>query len=81
MPPSFYRHMNKYREVIDFASKIDADSYICAGWEFLETYVDPGPLGKGPTTIIYRLGWPRRAGEPVRPEIEDSPLGPGPSAN
>ena len=74
--------MNKYREVIDFGSKIDADKYIRAGWEFIDTHVEPFQ-GRGQTVLIYRVGWRRDAGEPVEPpKVGDSlDLDPGPSAN
>ena len=81
MPHSFKPDMNKHSKVIELRGKSNADNYIRAGWELIETYAALGPLGRGQTTLTYRLGWPRGAGEPVRPEIEDSPLEPGPSAN
>jgi hypothetical protein len=82
MPPSFYPHMNKYREVIDFGSKIDADNHIRAGWELIDTHAE-SPPGGGQTILIYRVGWRRDAGEPVEPpKVGDSlDLDPGPSAN
>jgi len=82
MPHSFYPHMNKYREVIDFGSKIDADNHIRAGWELIDTHAEIFP-GRGQTILIYRVGWRRDAGEPVEPpKVGDSlDLDPGPSAN
>lgn len=82
MPHSFYRHMNKYREVIDFASKIDADNYICAGWELIDTHAERFQE-RGQTILIYRVGWRRDAGEPVEPPKVGSPLDldSGPLAN
>jgi hypothetical protein len=74
--------MNKYREVIDFGSKIDADNHIRAGWELIDTHAEIFP-GRGQTILIYRVGWRRDAGEPVEPpKVGDSlDLDPGPSAN
>lgn len=82
MPHSFYPHMNKYREVIDFGSKTDADNYIRAGWELIDTHVEP-VQGGNQTILIYRVGWRRDAGEPVEPPKVGSPLDldSGPSAN
>jgi len=74
--------MNKYREVIDLGSKIDADNHIRAGWELIDTHAEIFP-GRGQTILIYRVGWRRDAGEPVEPpKVGDSlDLDPGPSAN
>lgn len=74
--------MNKYREVIDFVSKIDADDYIRAGWELIDTHAERSQ-GRGQTVLIYRVGWRRDAGEPVEPPRVGDPLDldPGPSAN
>ncbi len=82
MPHSFYPHMNKYREVIDFVSKIDADNYIRAGWELIDTHAER-LQERGQTILIYRVGWRREAGEPVEPPKGGSPLDldSGPSAN
>ena len=74
--------MNKYREVIDFGSKNEADNYIHAGWELIDTHAEIFP-GRGQTVLIYRVGWRRDAGEPVEPPKIGDPLDldPGPSAN
>ena len=82
MPHSFYPHMNKYREVIDFVSKIDADNYIRAGWELIDAHAERSQE-RGQTILIYRVGWRREAGEPVEPPKAGSPpdLDSGPSAN
>ena len=80
MPHSFYHHMNKYREVIDFDSKIDADNYIRAGWELIDTHVETF-LGPSQNVLIYRVGWRRNSGNPVRPDIEGRSLDAEPSAN
>jgi len=58
-----------------------ADNYLRAGWEVLGIYAGLSPLGKGQTTLTYRLGWSHGTGEPVRPEIDERQLEPGPSAN
>ena len=65
--------MNKYREVIDFGSKIDADNYIRAGWELIDTHAESFP-GRGQNILIYRVGWRRDAGEPVEPPKVGDPL-------
>ena len=82
MPHSFYPHINKYREVIDFDSKIDADNYMREGWELIDTHAETFE-GLGQTILIYRVGWPRDAGEPVEPPKVGDPLDLdlGPSAN
>jgi hypothetical protein len=74
--------MNKYREVIDFVSKIEADHYIRAGWELIDTHAERSQ-GRGQSILIYRVGWRRDAGEPVEPPKAGDPLDldPGPSAN
>jgi hypothetical protein len=64
--------MNKYREVIDFGSKIDADTYIRAGWELIDTHNEPFP-GRDESLVVYRVGWRRDAGEPVEPPTVDHP--------
>lgn len=81
MPHSFYPHMNKYREVIDFGSKIAADKYIRADWELIDTHAETFQ-GRGQPTPIYRVGWRRDAGEPVEPPKVSDPLNfdRGPSA-
>jgi hypothetical protein len=66
LPRSFYPHMKKYREVIDFGSKMDADNYMREGWELIDTHAETFE-GRGQTILIYRVGWPRDAGEPVEP--------------
>ena len=71
----------KYSKVIDLRGKHNADNYLRAGWEFIWTYAGLGPLGRGQTTLTYRLGWPRGTGEPIRPEIYEHQLERGPSAN
>ena len=73
--------VSKYRKVIEFGSKVNADAYIAAGWELIETRAEPFILGK--TIIVYRVGWPDGAGEPVNPTTDDDlrDLEEGPSAN
>ena len=73
--------MSKHCNVIEFGSKTNADSYIAAGWELIETRAEPFALGR--TIIVYRVGWPDGAGEPVMPPTDDDLLGlkEGPSAN
>ena len=73
--------MNTYSQVIEFGTKANADTYIAAGWEFIETRAETFILGR--TIIIYRVGWPKENGKPVTPPTEDdlSGLEEGPSAN
>ena len=82
MTPSLYPYVNKYREVIDFSSKMDADNYIRAGWELIDTHAETVE-GHGQTILVYRVGWRRDAGEPVEPpQVGDPPdLDPDPSAD
>jgi hypothetical protein len=47
--------MNEHSKVIEFGSKANADSYIAAGWEPIETRAEPFVLGK--TIIVYLVGW------------------------
>ena len=73
--------MNKYSKVIEFGTKANADTYILAGWELIETRAEPFILGR--TIIIYRVGWSRDNGKPVLPLTDDdlSGLEEGPSVN
>jgi len=73
--------ISKYSKVIEFGSKANADSYIPAGWELIETRAEPFILGR--TIIVYIVGWPDGAGEPVLPLTDDDlrDLQEGPSAN
>lgn len=82
MPHSFYPLVNKYREVIDFSSKIDAENYIRAGWELIDTHTEL-VSGQAQNIRIYRVGWRRSAGEPVEPPRIGGPIdsAPDPSAD
>jgi hypothetical protein len=73
--------MGKYNKVIEFGSKANADSYVAAGWDLIETCAEPFALGR--TIIVYRVGWPDGAGEPVMPPTDDDlfDLKEGPSTN
>jgi hypothetical protein len=64
-----------YSHVIDLRGKHNVDNYLRVGWEFMGTYAGLAPLGRGQTTLTYRLGWPRGAGEPVKPEIDEQQIG------
>ena len=84
MPHSFKPDMSKHSRVIDTASKKQVDNYLRVGWELLETYTGQHPsASKGQTIIMYRIGWPKDAGEPIEPPDDSDPLKyePGPSAN
>ena len=73
--------INKYSKVIEFGSKANADCYIAVGWELIETRAEPFALGR--TIIVYIVGWPDDAGDPVMPPTDDDllDLEEGPSAN
>lgn len=73
--------MNKYSRVIEFGSKANANRYIATGWELIETRAEPFALGR--TIIVYHVGWPADAGEPVTPPTDDDllDLEEGPSVN
>jgi len=66
--------MSKHSKVINFGSKADADNYVRAGWELINTHAEQGPSGRGQTVIVYRVGWPLGAGEPVEPPLEGDPM-------
>jgi hypothetical protein len=61
--------MSKHSKVIEFGSKANVDIYIAAGWELIETSAEPFALGR--TIIVYRVGWPSGAGDPVMPPTDD----------
>ena len=73
--------MGKHSRVIEFGSKRNADNYIAAGRKLIETRAEPFILGR--TIIVYIVGWPHGAGEPVTPPADDDlrDLEEGPSAN
>jgi hypothetical protein len=56
-----------YSKLIDFSLKENADNYIQAGWELIETrtYL----IGDDAAILAYRLGWPRNAGNPIEPPV------------
>jgi hypothetical protein len=58
MPHTFEPDKSKHSSVIDLYGKNNADNYVRAGWELIETYADLSPAGMGQTTLVYRLGWP-----------------------
>ena len=66
--------MNEHSKVIEFGSKANADSYIAAGWELMETRSGQN---------YYLLTSGLDAGEPVRPPTDDDlrDLRERPSAN
>lgn len=73
--------MNVYSRVIEFGTKANADNYVAAGWELIETRAEPFILGR--TIIIYRVGWPFDNVQPIMPATADdlSGLEEGPSVN
>jgi hypothetical protein len=56
-----------YSKFIDFSLKENTDNYIQAGWELIEarTYL----IGEDAAILIYQLGWPRNAGNPIEPPV------------
>ena len=48
--------VSKHSKVIEFGSKANADSYIAAGWELIETRSEPLALGR--TIIVCIVEWP-----------------------
>lgn len=73
--------MNAYSRVIEFGTKANADNYVAAGWELIETRAEPFILAR--TIIIYRVGWPFDNVQPIMPPTADdlSGLEEGPSVN
>jgi hypothetical protein len=72
MPGPWKPDMKKYRYVKAFGLKANADNYVKAGWEFIETRTDL--IGNDAAIVTYRVGWLRANGEPVfPPEIEEDP--------
>ena len=62
--------MKEYSHVLEFSLKTNADNYIEAGWDLIDTRM--AMLGDEETTI-YRVGWPHSAGEPADfpPKIDE----------
>jgi len=58
--------MKEYRHVLEFSLKTNADNYVEAGWELIDTRT----VGE---IVIYRLGWRQSAGEPANfpPKIDE----------
>jgi len=84
MPDSWFPDFNIYRAVREFGLKANADNYIQAGWELIETRTSF--IGDEAAILTYQVGWRHNAGEPVYPpkidEGPDSyPQDIGPSAN
>ena len=73
--------MSEYNQVVEFGTKANAEIYIAAGWKLIETRAEPFALGR--TIIVYRVGWPEGAGEPITPLTDDDLIGleEGPSVN
>ena len=60
--------MQEYSHVLEFTLKTNADNYIEAGWELIDTR----PVGVE-DMLIYRVGWRHSAGEPANfpPKIDE----------
>ena len=65
MPGSWKPDMSLHSEIIDFISKANADNYVQAGWELIETRTEL--VGEEEAVLVYRVGWPKGAGEPFHP--------------
>ena len=70
MPGPWRPDMSEWREVIDLGSPKDADNYINAGWILIENRDE---INGNLVFHIWRLGWPKDAGEPIRPEVTNEP--------
>ena len=55
--------MDKYNCIAEFGSKTNANIYIGAGWELIETRAEPFAWSR--TIIIYQVGWPEGTGKPA----------------
>jgi len=69
MPGPWKPDMSLHSKIIDFSSKVNTDNYVRAGWELIETRSEL--IGNAEAVLIYRVGWPRNAGEPVCPPVID----------
>ncbi|MGZ9164802.1 MAG: hypothetical protein ACXW4U_06465 [Anaerolineales bacterium] len=56
-----------YSKFINFSLEENADNYIQAGWELIETRTIL--IGDDAAILVYGLGWPRNAGNPVEPQV------------
>jgi hypothetical protein len=56
-----------YSKLIDFSLKENAENYMQAGWELYETRTIL--IGDDAAILMYRLGWPRNAGNPIEPLV------------
>jgi hypothetical protein len=69
-----------YREVIDFRLEANASNYIQVGWQPIGFQYEPADIIRRirvkKAIPLYRVGWPRGAGEPPRPPIIDEGLPP-----
>jgi hypothetical protein len=71
-----------YSKFINFSLAENTENYIQAGWELIETRTIL--IGDDAAILMYRLGWPRNAGDPIEPPvIEEIPSSQylGPSIN
>ena len=71
MPGPFVPNTNNHSNVIELRTKEDADNYVRAGWELIETRTELN--GETQAVLVYRLGWPIGAGDPVEPPIVNRP--------
>jgi hypothetical protein len=56
-----------YSKFINFSLEENTDNYIQAGWELIETRTIL--IGDDAAILMYRLGWPRSAGNPIEPPV------------
>ena len=73
MPKSFKPDMSKYSHVKDLTTLGKAQTHIQLGWEYIDIYAEVDRASHAmQTRIIYRVGWPKSAGEPVEPPDNNS---------
>ena len=65
MPGPWIPDMSKHSKIIDLSLKENVDNYIKAGWELIETRT--AFTGDNTAILIYRIGWPKDAGDPIEP--------------
>jgi hypothetical protein len=56
-----------YSKFINFSLEENTDNYIQAGWELIEARTIL--IGDNAAILMFRLGWPRNAGNPIEPPV------------
>ena len=65
MPGPWMPDMSNHSRIIEFSLKANVDNYIAAGWELIETRTQF--IGTKQAILLYRIGWPKDAGDPIEP--------------